>query len=203
MSVFYTMSLISSLVDFCLLLIVALPVVIVKFYASPYTRGFFCDDNSIKLPYKSSTFSTATIALICVLVPTIVIALVEAADHLSSQTYSKGDESHSTCLSRWKTNLLLRSLAQTIAVFLFGGIVTLVVTDIGKYSLGVLRPHFLSVCQPDWSRVNCSEGYVTQDICTGDEELIRDARLSFPSRHASISGIWLILLIFSFLSKTF
>ena len=35
----------------------------------PYQRGFFCNDNSIRLPYKSSTVSTTVLTAVGVTVP--------------------------------------------------------------------------------------------------------------------------------------
>merc|ERR1712106_360842 len=59
-------------------------------------------------------------------------------------------------------------------------------------SIGRLRPHFISVCQPDISFNNLTCGtvvnpiYVTSFTCLGtDEEKVHDSRLSFPSGHAS------------------
>lgn len=65
----------------------------------------------------------------------------------------------------------------------------LIVVDVGKKMVGRLRPHFLTVCQPDYSKFNCSLGYITADVCTNpDCEKIAEARLSFPSGHAAVSG---------------
>lgn len=40
-----------------------------------------------------------------------------------------------------------------IGVFLFGCACSQLTTDIAKYSVGRLRPHFVSICKPDWSQV--------------------------------------------------
>ncbi|XP_078621513.1 phospholipid phosphatase 1-like [Branchiostoma floridae x Branchiostoma japonicum] len=57
-----------------------------------------------------------------------------------------------------------------------------------KMSMGALRPHFLAVCKVNVS-FTCTPGtYVTDDVCTGDADVIRDARSSFPSGHAGIAG---------------
>ena len=79
------------------------------------------------------------------------------------------------------------------ACFLVGAATTVVLTDVGKYTIGRLRPHFLAVCKPDFSKLNCSTGFkknfITNYVCTGDKDLIKEARLSFPSGHASFAGI--------------
>jgi phosphatidate phosphatase len=60
---------------------------------------------------------------------------------------------------------------------MFGAAVVQLITDIAKYSVGRLRPHFLDVCKPDYSKFNCTDGYITADVCTGDAYLIKHARL--------------------------
>lgn len=42
---------------------------------------------------------------------------------------------------------------KVIGVFGFGAASSQLTTDIAKYSIGRLRPHFIDVCQPD---VNCT-----------------------------------------------
>lgn len=62
-------------------------------------------------------------------------------------------------------------LYTVVAVFVFGLAVSSSIVDIGKYTVGRLRPHFLSVCNPDPTKVNCSSVehvsvYIEDDICT-------------------------------------
>ena len=72
------------------------------------------------------------------------------------------------------------------------------VSAVCKVSAGRLRPHFISVCQPDqtcddWPRPE----YISNFTCQGNtqlfphqaerEERLREARLSFLSGHASLS----------------
>ena len=69
---------------------------------------------------------------------------------------------------------------KTVGPFLFAVAVTQVSTDIVKYSVGRLRPHFITVCKPDWGNFNCTDAsgymrYVTEDVCTGTEH-VREAR---------------------------
>ena len=40
----------------------------------PYQRGFFCNDNSIRLPYKNSTVPTAVLTAVGVTVPVISVS---------------------------------------------------------------------------------------------------------------------------------
>lgn len=56
-----------------------------------------------------------------------------------------------------------------IFVFLFGTLVNLLFTLFVKIYVGQLRPHFLAVCKPNMSLINCSEGYITNYECTGTD----------------------------------
>ena len=82
----------------------------------------------------------------------------------------------------------------------------ILVTDVAKYSVGRLRPHFLTLCNPDYNNVcfdeeayySDGEGeflnsfyqkYVNEsDVCDNEKShLLHEARLSFMSGHASFS----------------
>ena len=80
-------------------------------------------------------------------------------------------------------------------------------TSTGKLVIGRLRPHFISVCQPDISFDNLSCGtvdnptYITSFNCLGqDEEKIHDSRLSFPSGHSS-AALYSMLFTAMYLQK--
>lgn len=75
----------------------------------------------------------------------------------------------------------LVSLYITVGAFLMGCAICQSSTDLIKYSIGRLRPHFLAVCEPDWSKITCKDSqglmiYVEDYECTGDPKHIREAR---------------------------
>lgn len=83
-----------------------------------------------------------------------------------------------------------------LGLFLFGAACSQLTTDIGKYSVGRLRPHFMSVCQPIMpDGTNCSNPinfhrYIEDFTCGNTESSarrIKEMRLSFPSGHSSFS----------------
>ena len=180
--------LVSNLTDFACYVVIASPVAYLRLAGSPYKRGFFCNDQSIKLPHKRETISDGKLAVISLFIPALVITITEAVHYaVKRNQYQK--ESQLSFISRLRSNSLINNSVKVLAVFLFGALTTLLLTDLGKFSLGVLRPHFLSVCQLNWTKINCSEGrYITTAVCEGDPDVIRKARLSFPSGHASLSG---------------
>ncbi|XP_053824875.1 phospholipid phosphatase 1 isoform X3 [Vidua chalybeata] len=84
-------------------------------------------------------------------------------------------------------NNYIATIYKAIGTFIFGAAASQSLTDIAKYSIGRLRPHFIAVCQPDWTRINCSLGYIENFTCNGDKAKINEGRLSFYSGHSSFS----------------
>ena len=71
----------------------------------------------------------------------------------------------------------LVAVYKAIGTFLFGAAMSQSLTDIAKYSIGRLRPHFLDVCKPDWTKINCTVGdYVENFSCSGDTRLSNEGR---------------------------
>ena len=69
----------------------------------------------------------------------------------------------------------------SVGAFLIGCAICQSTTDLIKYSIGRLRPNFLAVCKPDWSKFNCTDAqglmvYVEDYECTGDPKHIRESR---------------------------
>lgn len=65
---------------------------------------------------------------------------------------------------------------KAVGCFVFGAALSQSLTDIAKYTIGRLRPHFLSVCKPHWSLVDCSSGYIQNFTCTGDPHVTNEGR---------------------------
>uniref|UniRef100_A0A8C1TPY2 Phospholipid phosphatase 1 n=1 Tax=Cyprinus carpio TaxID=7962 RepID=A0A8C1TPY2_CYPCA len=92
-------------------------------------------------------------------------------------------------------NSYVACIYKAIGTFLFGAAMSQSLTDIAKYSIGRLRPHFLDVCKPDWKQINCTGGaYIEDFICTGDPDMVNEGRLSFYSGHASFSMYCMLFL---------
>lgn len=73
-------------------------------------------------------------------------------------------------------NPYISALYKQVGVFIFGCAISQSFTDIAKVSVGRLRPHFLDVCKPDFSTINCSLGYITDYQCQGPEGKVQEAR---------------------------
>lgn len=84
--------------------------------------------------------------------------------------------------------------------FLFGAACSQLTTDIGKYTIGRLRPHFHDVCKP---KVDCDADdnkmkYIEDFECGGQKSYkFIDSRLSFPSGHSSLSFYCMVYLAVS------
>ncbi|CAB1448424.1 unnamed protein product [Pleuronectes platessa] len=89
----------------------------------------------------------------------------------------------------------------SVGVFVFGCAISQSFTDIAKVSVGRMRPHFLDVCKPDFSTINCSLGYITDYQCQGPESKVQEARKSFFSGHASFSMYTMLYLVFYLQSR--
>ena len=162
----------------------------------PVHRGFFCDDHSIMKPYVKQTISPL---LILVITTILVLLLVVGTEH-----FKKSKKKESVCKEQeigyvYIGNIKIKSwvyrILSQLSFVVIGLTMSMVFTDIGKKMVGRLRPHFLSVCLPNYSKFNCSDGYITADVCTSqNKERLLQARLSFPSGHSSSAAFVSVLL---------
>ncbi|XP_017462060.1 PREDICTED: putative phosphatidate phosphatase, partial [Rhagoletis zephyria] len=82
-------------------------------------------------------------------------------------------------------------------------------TDVSKYSIGRLRPHFIDLCRPQlpnglvmdrFSNCQNPHTYVTEYTCFKDNlsmssRKMKDVRLSFMSGHSSFAAVCLVYLV--------
>ncbi|TRY97590.1 hypothetical protein DNTS_013375 [Danionella cerebrum] len=144
----------------------------------PYHRGFYCSDQSIQYPYKNG--DTISDAVLCAAGILITIFSIVIGECYRIHYLNQGSKS-------FVGNPYISALYRQVGVFIFGCAVSQSFTDIAKVSVGRMRPHFLDVCKPDYSTINCSLGYITQYTCDGDPSKVQEARKSFFSGHASFS----------------
>jgi len=164
----------------------------------PFKTGYFKNDQSIAYPYKPSTIPSMYVHAIGLVVP---FSLIFLHHFLTTKPVLKASKS--------RFGFLIKALP-TIVGYLFGVAISQLLTDLCKYNVGRLRPHFLDLCQPEitnLSLVDDSIQYVSADnyncynsnskvtnnckTCGWDEakrtHRIREAYLSFPSGHTSYS----------------
>ncbi|GAU90244.1 hypothetical protein RvY_02691 [Ramazzottius varieornatus] len=171
-----------------------IPFLVVRYMGS-YKRGFFCNDQDIMFPYKDDTVPFSILAMTGTLLPVLVVFSGEFFRFTLSKSPYNDYETRYELLGV-KIPPFLSSAVRINALFAYGALVTVSITDITKFSVGRLRPHFLDVCNPDWARIggrdNCT--YVSDVFCLtsqskDEKDLARleDARLSFLSGHSSFS----------------
>ncbi|XP_013097619.2 putative phosphatidate phosphatase [Stomoxys calcitrans] len=189
-------------VDFVLLACVGLPILSFTLWGEAYKRGFFCNDDSLMHPYHESTVPSWMLYLMCFVIPISMITIVEFFKANSHKMRSFGNLSSSNYyfwhleIPDWAIECYKR-----IGLLIFGSGVCELTTDIAKYSVGRLRPHFFAVCQPvlpDGSTCDnpLNEGrYIEDFTCRAlnySSKIIKEAHLSFPSGHASFTSFTMI-----------
>nr|XP_061800305.1 phospholipid phosphatase 1-like [Nerophis lumbriciformis] len=151
----------------------------------PYQRGFFCSDDSIKYPFHHSTITSTVLYTVGFSLPISCMIFGECLCVYLKRLRSKS--SYGSYLAR---------VYKAVGTFLFGAAMSQSLTDIAKYSIGRLRPHFLDVCKPDWKGINCTAGaYVEDFTCTGNPRMANEGRLSFYSGHSSFSMYCMLFLV--------
>lgn len=155
--------------------------------------------SDIAFPFISDTVPFWAVGVFGVLGPLAVIIFVELFN-AKLFPWSYTEEPRETRLRR-----LQISFFHSVSLFAFGISIILLLTEIGKKWIGRLRPHFLSVCNPTVGTLNCFTNTATGGIlnaintggsfCTGNAKDVEEARLSFPSGHASFSTYTMLYLI--------
>ncbi|XP_074851669.1 phospholipid phosphatase 1 isoform X2 [Carettochelys insculpta] len=170
--------------DVVCVVLVGLPFAILNVRHIPFQRGVFCNDESIQYPIKDDTISYELLAGIIVPFNIIIMIVGEALSVYYNRLHSNS----------FVRNNYIATIYKAIGTFIFGAAASQSLTDIAKYSIGRLRPHFLAICQPDWVRVNCSLGYIENFPCQGDKAKVNEGRLSFYSGHSSFSMYCMLFL---------
>ncbi|XP_066506478.1 phospholipid phosphatase 1 isoform X2 [Hoplias malabaricus] len=173
------------LLDVACLVLAGLPFAILTPRHKPFKRGFFCNDDSIKYPVKDDTISYELLGAVMIPLTLITMIVGECVLVYLNRLRSKSSFSSTYVACVYKA----------VGCFLFGAAMSQSLTDIAKYSIGRLRPHFLDVCKPDWRLINCSSGAYIEDFnCTGDKTMVNEGRLSFYSGHSSFSMYCMLFL---------
>ncbi|XP_041103211.1 phospholipid phosphatase 1-like isoform X2 [Polyodon spathula] len=170
--------------DIVCVVLAGLPFAILTPRHNPFKRGFFCNDESIKYPLKEDTISYELLGGIMIPFTLIVMIVGECLS-----VHYKRLQSNSSVRNNY-----VACLYKAIGTFVFGAAMSQSLTDIGKYSIGRLRPHFLDVCKPNWAEINCKAGYIENFTCTGEKGIVNEARLSFYSGHSSFSMYCMLFL---------
>uniref|UniRef100_A0AAF5DLS7 Phosphatidic acid phosphatase type 2/haloperoxidase domain-containing protein n=1 Tax=Strongyloides stercoralis TaxID=6248 RepID=A0AAF5DLS7_STRER len=182
------------LCDFLVLVLCAIPLLVFHEFVKPYKRGFYCDDESIRYPYRPSTVTRQMLIVVGILIPTTLIFITEIFRYSVWEkkcSYAfKSYEIKNRSISR-----LIVRLYNYLGFFFLGVCFNQIMVDIAKYTIGRHRPHFMDVCKPNIGYQNCPQdhSYIDNFVCTGnDKYLIHESQLSFYSGHSAFSfyGAW-------------
>ena len=186
-------------------LIILIPSIVLRFSSvEPFHRGYFCLDTSIQYPYVEHQTVPSYLCLLIWIILGVFHFTMSFITHRS-----------------WKM------LMQGVYKFLLGFSLCLLVTDVSKFSLGRLRPYFMAVCNPNLDFV-CYDHQIEEpeydengtyfypeihhqryvdevDTCTTlDRNVLKEARLSFVSGHASTSfyaAVFLTIFMNSYITE--
>ncbi|VBB29078.1 unnamed protein product [Acanthocheilonema viteae] len=195
--------------DFAVLTFCAIPLLIFHKWVEPYKRGFYCDDESIRYPYRPSTVTRQMLIVIGLIVPAIITT--ETFRLIAWERKCRNEFLYYHC-RRYTVPRLIVRLYVFFGYFLLGVIFNQLMVDIAKYTIGRHRPHFIAVCKPkhmeiqhiaiggspsnrtlafrrgfETCPINTHE-YITDFECTGtDKYLLHESMLSFYSGHSAFS----------------
>jgi len=176
-----------TIVSLVILGIMGIVILILDQFWPPNQRGFFADDQSLAYPYHGSTIPSHYLHVVGIIIPFFLILL---------HHFLNGQKGLN---SGWKKNFAILALP-TLIGYLFGAASSQLITDVGKYSVGRLRPHFFDVCKPKYEKPveELFPNYITNYTCEGNPDIfpdeeerkdrIREVSLSFPSGHSSF--VW-------------
>ncbi|EFO15581.2 hypothetical protein LOAG_12928 [Loa loa] len=133
--------------DFVVLACCAVPLLIFHKWVEPYKRGFYCDDESIRYPYRPSTVSRQMLVVIGLVIPAILIITTETFRALAWERKCRSEFQYYRC-RRYAIPRLVVRLYVFFGYFLVGVIFNQLMVDIAKYTIGRHRPHFIAVCKP-------------------------------------------------------
>lgn len=160
-------------------------------FGAAYKRGFFCDDESLMHPFHESTVTHEVLYALGFGIPIVSIIITEFVRWRLSM-----DTERELKFYGHDIPFYVQMYYKFFGIFLFGAACSQLTTDIGKYSIGRFRPHFISVCQPIMiDGTNCSDSknlhHYIEDFTCGNKESsarrLKEMRLSFPSGHSSFS----------------
>ncbi|CAB3384535.1 Hypothetical predicted protein [Cloeon dipterum] len=178
------------LLDGLALAAVGISLLVFKLWGQPYQRGFFCNDESLQHPFHYSTVTSEMLYFTGFFIP---IAIFLGTEVRRKRQGCRAVGARPLPLWMWETY-------RVVGVFLFGAACSQLTTDIGKYTIGRLRPHFLQLCKPniDCSLAENMHVYHEAFECTNafvDAYTLKEVRLSFPSGHSSFSAYTMVFLV--------
>ena len=148
----------------------------------PFQRGFYCDDENIKKPFKEDTVSEMLCFVIWAFLAAAILIPVEMVSFITHPTINTTEVKVPTLEK--KIPALVVELYRIIGSFTIGGVFCMFATEMCKITIGELRPHFLSLCNIDLTKDLCK---CTSNVCDGEYHVyVEDFNCTFKSE---VSGV--------------
>jgi len=191
------------------LLVVSFPMMYIYLFTGgkkePFQRGFYCDDESLKHPDKFIENQTIPMIHCLLIFASLSILIIVPLESLLFVVFKPSQFDASKI---FKIPALVLELFRLFSFLVMIGLFNVMITEIGKFSIGRLRPHFLTLCKPNLDNGTCRDdlGYekyvvISNDKCTRKDDFhnyekhLNDGRKSFLSGHSSFSFYVAVFLV--------
>eukprot|EP00057_Strongylocentrotus_purpuratus_P020109 XP_011674583.1 PREDICTED: lipid phosphate phosphatase-related protein type 1 [Strongylocentrotus purpuratus] len=159
----------------------------------PTHRGFWCHDRNLMMPYlEDDIFTEEVLYVTCFAAPPIMILYGECMLALCSckKTSPEMKVGRRKVVKSCSLKLypVIRRMFRFTGVFACGAFATWIITDAAQRVTGIQTPYFLTVCRPNYTALDCNTFITDYECVKRDDDLLEQARLSFPSLHASLGS---------------
>uniref|UniRef100_A0A0N4ZVZ6 AcidPPc domain-containing protein n=1 Tax=Parastrongyloides trichosuri TaxID=131310 RepID=A0A0N4ZVZ6_PARTI len=156
---------------------------------TPTVRGFSCSDASIRNEFHANTISAKHLLFVTLALPMAVIF----ASIIINNSHKNVALTPSVIAAQTSHHYL-----HYIIIYFF----MTVALEIVKCQVGRLRPHFITVCQPDLSICDKDpNAWVSDYTCNTTTRRLRNIRTSFPSGHTA-AAVFSTFYILNFVRRT-
>ncbi|XP_072298045.1 phospholipid phosphatase-related protein type 5-like [Eucyclogobius newberryi] len=161
----------------------------------PALQGFTCRDPALSKPdpgpEQGSRVQPVILYSVVGGLPVVLISGVELVMFLLHNSAHLYDQDKVVMVGDCcYVNPMVRRTFRFIGVYAFGLFSTDIFVNTGQLVTGSLAPHFLSVCQPNYTALSCQDTplFISQpEACTGPSPDVTRARKSFPCKEAALS----------------
>ncbi|KAJ2948382.1 hypothetical protein O0L34_g7621 [Tuta absoluta] len=145
-------------------------------FCKPYQRGYFVDDKTIRLPFKTDTMPYWALTVTSSVF--IVVTVIATEISRSRNIINKKEYVCRFAVPKWVWVSYI-----VLGIYAFGMACQQLIVEIGKLAVGRLRPHFIAECRPETNGTPGPHEYITNYNCTLRNR--SELRKSFPSGHSS------------------
>ncbi|XP_048409149.1 phospholipid phosphatase-related protein type 5-like isoform X1 [Stegostoma tigrinum] len=183
----------------CVELVIMVGTVLLTYYLeftdifSVHRQGFFCFDSTYTKPYpgpeETSLLPPVLLQSLASAVPMTTIAFGELAAFVFQAELVREERTIVTadCCS---LNPLLRRVVRFLGVYAFGLCTTDIFVNAGQVVTGSPAPHFMTVCQPNYTALGCqlsTQFISSENACTGSPGVVSSARRAFPCKDSALT----------------